>query len=429
VNDEEQRPLGARFARLWKAADARRVPLRTIVVAVVVVVLFYLAGKLIYRLRDVVLMVVVAGFIALLLNPLVLIVQRYVVRRRGFAVSIVTLLAVVAFMGLAFMFGYPLVNAITHFANRLPEYVASVQTGRGWLGHLATRYHVQHWVSQNAPKLVTYAQNLSKPVLSIGSAAASVLIELVTIFILVLLLLLEGPRLRRGFLGMLSPRQAAKVSSISAEVNGSVVGYMVGNFLTSVICGLVVFVTLLAVGVPFPLLWALWVALVDFLPMIGGALAGIPTVLFAAIHSIPAGIVTLVVFLVYTQIENHVLNPVIMSKTVRISPLLVLISVLVGASIGSWVGGIFGGFVAALLAIPAAGAFQVIVREAWRLSGPPIRTIPDSNGSGDSEPIPGTAEAEATDEAKEAPIEAEAEAEAEAESEAESEAISANHRK
>jgi hypothetical protein len=60
-----------------------------------------------------------------------------------------------------------------------------------------------------------------------------------------------------------------------------------------------------------------------------------------------------------------------MSKTVRISPLLVLISVLVGASIGSWVGGLFGGFVAALLAIPFAGAFQVITREAWRLTAPP----------------------------------------------------------
>ena len=172
--DDEQRPLGARFARLWKAADARRVPLRTIVVAVVVVVLFFLAGKLVYRLRDVVLLVVVSGFIAILLNPLVLILQRYVVRRRGFAVSIVTLLAVAAFLGLAFLFGYPLVNATTHFANRLPEYVASVQTGRGWLGHLATKYHVQHWVSQNAPKLVTWAQGLSKPVLSFGSAAASV---------------------------------------------------------------------------------------------------------------------------------------------------------------------------------------------------------------------------------------------------------------
>jgi len=106
--------------------------------------------------------------------------------------------------------------------------------------------------------------------------------------------------------------------------------------------------------------------------MIGGALAGIPVVIFALFaKGLTAGIITLIVFLVYTQVENHILNPVIMSKTVRISPLLVLISVLVAASIGDWVGGLFGGFVAALLAIPAAGAFQVILREAWRLTAPP----------------------------------------------------------
>src|SRR5262249_53378662 len=156
--------------------------------------------------------------------------------------------------------------------------VASAQTGKGWIGHLATKYHVQHWVSQNAPKLVTYAQDLTKPALSIGSAAGPVLIELLTIFVLVLLLLLEGPRVRRGVLGLLSPKSAHEVTAISAEVNRAVVGYMLGNFLTSIICGLVVFVTLMTVGVPFPGLWALWVALVDFLPMIGGALAGIPTV-------------------------------------------------------------------------------------------------------------------------------------------------------
>ena len=159
-------------------------------------------------------------------------------------------------------------------------------------------------------------------------------------------------------------------------MNRSIAGYMLGNLLTSVIAGLVVFVTLLVTGVPFALLWALWVALVDFLPMIGGALAGIPTVLFAAGHSLTAGIVTLVVFLAYTQIENHVLNPIVMSKTVRINPLLVLIAVLVGASLGDWVAGLFGGFVAALIAIPTAGAIQIIVRDIWQLTaapGPPAQ--------------------------------------------------------
>jgi predicted PurR-regulated permease PerM len=180
----------------------------------------------------------------------------------------------------------------------------------------------------------------------------------------------------------MAPQRALRYQRIATEVNRSVTGYMLGNFTTSVICGLVVLVTLIVLDVPFPFLWALWVALVDFLPMIGGALAGIPVVLFAATQSLSAGIITLVVFLVYTQVENHVLNPIIMSKTVRINPLLVLVAILIGASLGSWVGGIFGGFVVALLSIPVAGALQVVVRELWRATDP-ARPVIDRQAAGE----------------------------------------------
>ncbi len=348
----------------------RHVPLRTIVVTVAVVAATYLAGKLIYRLRDIVLLMLVAAFVSVLLNPIVVLLQQRVVPRRGIAVAMVTLFAVLVFIGMAVAFGYPLLRGITHLADRLPSYVASAQHGTGWIGHIVRKYHIQSWVQRNTPKLISYAQSLSKPALTIGKGAVSLVIELATIFVLVLLLLLEGPRMRRWVLGQMAPARAAEITKVAAQVNQAVTGYMLGNLLTSLIAGAVVFVTLMIVGVPFPLLWGLWVALVDFLPMIGGALAGIPTVLFAFGHSITAGIVTLVVFLVYTQVENHVLNPVVMSKTVKISALLVLIAVLVGASVGSLIGGVFGGFVAALLAIPTAGALQVVATEIWRATDP-----------------------------------------------------------
>jgi predicted PurR-regulated permease PerM len=368
----DQPPPQSRLARLWAYADVRHVPLRTIVVTVAVVAATYLAGKLIYRLRDIVLLIAVAGFVALLLNPVVVIMQTKLRLRRGIAVTIVSALAALAFLGLALAFGYPLVNGTTHLANRLPSYVASAESGQGWIGHIARKYHILTWVQRNTPKLVSYAQSLSKPALTIGKGAVSLVIELFTIFVLILLLLLEGPKIRRWMLAQMTPQRSATVSRVAAEVNQSVIGYMAGNFLTSLIAGTVVFVTLLIVGVPFPLLWGLWVALVDFLPMIGGALAGIPTVLFAFFsQGFTAGLITLAVFLAYTQIENHILNPVVMSRTVKISPLLVLIAVLVGASLGSLVGGIFGAFVAALLAIPVAGALQVLVREAWQATAPP----------------------------------------------------------
>jgi predicted PurR-regulated permease PerM len=370
VRDVPAQPQG-RFARLLKAAERRHVPLLTILTTVAVVAATYLAGLLIYRIRTILLLILVAGFVALLLNPIVNLLQRRLFPRRGAAVTIVTILATLVFIGLAVAFGYPLVNGITHLANQLPTYVANAQHGRGWIGHLVTKYHIQSWVQRNTPKLVTYGQSLSKPALTIGAGALSLLIELFTIFVLVLLLLLEGPKMRRWILGQMTPARAATATRISAEVNRAVAGYMLGNFLTSLIAGIAVFVTLMVLGVPYPLLWGLWVALVDFLPMIGGALAGIPTVVFAFFsQGITAGIVTAVVFLAYQQIENHILNPVIMSKTVRISPLLVLLAVLIGASLGSLVGGLFGGFVAALLAIPLAGALQVLVKEAWQASAP-----------------------------------------------------------
>jgi predicted PurR-regulated permease PerM len=370
---------------LWQAADVRHVPLRAILVTVAVVVLVYLAGKVIDRLRSVILLLVVAGFIALLLNPLVLILQRWL-GRRGIAVTVVTLAAVAAFAGLALAFGYPLVNGITHLATSLPGYVSNVEHGNNWLGRFVAQHHLQQWVEKNAPKIASYGRDLAHPALSVGEGALTLVFSLFTIFVLVILLLLEGPRLRTGLLGLMTPRRARITSRVAAEVNSSVTGFMLGNLATSLIAGVVVLVTLIVLRVPFAVLWGLWVGLLDFLPMIGGALAGIPVVLFALTQGWTAGIVTAAVFVVYTQVEDHVLNPIIMSKTVRISPLLVLVSILMGASLGSWIGGFFGGFVAALLAIPFAGAVQVIVRELWLATAPQTpqaATGTEPSGSGD----------------------------------------------
>jgi predicted PurR-regulated permease PerM len=283
---------------------------------------------------------------------------------------VVALVAVFVFIALALAFGYPLVNGLTHLADRLPTYIRQAEHGKAWIGHLVRRYHVEAWVNKNAPKLTAFAKSLAKPALQLGKGALTLLVTVFTVFALVLLLLLEGSKLRTGVLGLISSERAGRYTRVAGEVNRSVTGYVLGDLLTSLCAGVVVFVTLVLLGVPFPLLWALWVALVDFIPVVGGALAGIPTVLFAAGHTLSAGITTFIVFLVYTLVENHVLNPVVMSRTVRINPLLVLLSILVGASIGSWVGSSFGAFVLAVVAIPIAGAVQVVVAELWRATAP-----------------------------------------------------------
>ena len=366
AEDGAATPAHGRRRRLRQFAAARGVPLATILVTVAVVALTYLAGKLAYRIRDVILMIVVAAFVTLIINPLVVALQRWGIRRRGWAVAMVAVWMVLVLAGLLAAFGYPLAHGLAHFSHRLPFYVQSAEHGHGWIGHLVHRFHLEAWVARNAPKLQSLGTTLAKPALTVGKGAASLLATLVTIFALVVLFLLEGPKMRRGLLDLMPADRAAYFTRVAGEISQSTTGYALGNLLTSLIAGVVVFVTLTVLSVPFPLLWALWVALVDFLPMIGGALAGIPTVLFALAHSLTAGIVTAAAFIAYQQIENHALNPVIMSRTANVNPLLVLLSLLVGTSIGDWVGGFFGSFVAALLSIPAAGALQVIVRELWR---------------------------------------------------------------
>ncbi len=376
ISDARQAKALSRRARIIETAEANHVPLRTILVVVGLLVTVFVAAELLYRMRGLVVLMLVGGFIALILNPQVVALQRWKVHRRGVAVAIVTSWAVLVFVGLAFAFGYPLVNTVTHLADNLPGYVDKAEHGRGWLGHFVRRYHLDAWVQKNSPKLVNYAEGLSKPALSIGKGAAGVLATLFTTFVFVVLLLLEAPKMRTWILGSVSEERAATWTRVGTEVSRSVSGYVLGDVLTSIIAGVVVSVTLAILSVPFALLWGLWVGLVDFLPTIGGALAGIPTVLFALSHSVTAGLVTAVVFVVYTQVENHILNPVIMSRTVKVNPLLIMLSVLVGAEIGSWVGGLLGGFAMALLSIPIVGGLQVIVREIWSATLPAASPVP-----------------------------------------------------
>jgi predicted PurR-regulated permease PerM len=110
-------------------------------------------------------------------------------------------------------------------------------------------------------------------------------------------------------------------------------------------------------GVPFALALGLLVAILDLVPLAGATIAAIVVGTVAFIHSVPAGIVVIVFFIVYQQIENHVLQPLVYGRTVQLSPLAVLVAVLVGASLA--------GILGALGAIPIAGAIQVLVLD-WR---------------------------------------------------------------
>jgi len=112
------------------------------------------------------------------------------------------------------------------------------------------------------------------------------------------------------------------------------------------------------------------VALVAMIPLVGGLIGGVPTVALSLLHSPTAGVVTIIVFIGFQLFENHFLYPVVMSRTVRMNPLWVLLSVLIGANLGGVFGSSLGALTGALVAIPVGGAIQVVFREVWERTRP-----------------------------------------------------------
>jgi len=366
--------------RLGENAGRRGVPLATIAVATAVAIgLIDLNAALIlglWVLRKIVLYIVIAFFLSLLFTP----AMRFLKRRglsHGVAATFVFLGGLIVIAGLVYLFASPLVTSAVHFGREIPNLVKSARKGRGPLGRLVFRLHLQKYLSEGSSQLTKQLTKVLKPAtaFSVGAAAVSSLIAIATIAVLTFFTMLESSRLWHGFLNFFGPATSIRLSRVVNESIRSVTGYMLGNFLTSLIAGVIVGITLAILGVPFALLLGAFVALVDLLPLVGGLLAGVPVVIIAAIHSVPAGIVMLVVFLTYQQIENHVLNPVIMSRTVRLNPFWVLLAVLLGATLGGKVGSDLGTFVGALIGIPLGGALQVVVREIRR--GPDL-AAPDA---------------------------------------------------
>ncbi|MDA8025763.1 MAG: AI-2E family transporter [Actinomycetota bacterium] len=302
----------------------------------------------------------ISTIFAIVLHPIVRFMVRHKIRR-SIAVVVVVLVGLAALTALVYVFTKPLYSAAFTFAHQLPTLVAQAQSGKGQLGALITRFHIESFVSSNVSKITSAAGNLTGTLLSATRTFLTGLTGVITIALLSVFILLEGPKVVQNTLGLLPVETRALVHRILERSEKAVAGYVFGNLATSVIAGVVVGASLSILGVPFALLLALWVAIVDLLPLVGGLLAGVPTVFIAFLHSPIAGVVMLVVFLTYQQIENHILNPVVMARTVSLNPLWILIAVLVGTDLS--------GFTGALIGIPVAAMIQVTSQELWHKYG------------------------------------------------------------
>jgi predicted PurR-regulated permease PerM len=339
------------------APQPERIPVRTIGVTIGMVLATAAALLMAWEVRLALTWIVVAALLSVILAPVTDLVERRLHLPRSLATLLVFLLGLLLLAGVVTVLVRPITREGPQFVDRAPTYVAQAEAGKGPVGHLLKRYRLADYLARNQARLREAGSGLTTPALTVVHSVFTTIVGLVTIVVLTFLMVVEGPRLLAGWLALLPERRQEHVRRVAADCSRAVLGYMTGNLLISVIAGILTLVVLWILRVPYPGVIALFVGFADLIPLVGATLGAVAAIGVAALHSLFAAIVVLVVFVVYQQAENHLLQPLIMSRTVQLNALAVLVSVLLGVQLL--------GFLGALLAIPVAGVLSVIGRDLW----------------------------------------------------------------
>jgi predicted PurR-regulated permease PerM len=299
---------------------------------------------------SVLIIVGLALFIAVGLNP---IIEMLVARSlsRGMAVSIVVLGFVLVLAAFAVVAVPPISHEFHVLVTNYPRYKADLVSGRGWAGRLVVKLHLTGYLNGKTKLKLPVAGGLlgaGRVILSFGVATVSVVA--LTIYFLIAL-----PGVKKLWLSLIVRSRRERVSLLTEEVFDRVGGFMLGNLLTSVISAVGTYVWLIIFGVPYALLLALVVAVFDLIPMVGSTIAGVIVSLVALTRGLPIAIATAAFYIAYRFLEDYLLNPRVMKHTVKVSPGLTIIATLIGGSLL--------GIIGALIAIPLAATIHLLLEE------------------------------------------------------------------
>jgi predicted PurR-regulated permease PerM len=297
--------------------------------------------------------VLVALFLALALEPAVRFLQMHGMHRRGAAAAVIYLTAVGVAALMAALFIPPLADQVDGLVDAAPQYVADITAGRGPLGFLERDYQIVEKVREATSGRGGQALGGTDTVVAVGRGVLTAIVGFITIVFLTLFRILYGPAWVERGLGLMPQASRPRWRNVGNRIARTVSGYVTGNLLLSLIAGVSSTLMLVIMGVPFALALGLLVAILDLIPLAGATLAGLLLTSVGFLASVTAGIVMLVFFVIYQQIENHVLQPLVYGRTVQLSPLVVLISILIGTEVA--------GVLGALGAIPIAGTLQILL--------------------------------------------------------------------
>ncbi len=318
---------------------------------------------------------------AFALNPLVEALKRRTGWDRRTAAGVVLITAALFVTVVVALITVPTIREVRDFNKQIPQTVKDL----GQLPIVGPRLReanasekVQQWLNDMPKHLSTN----SKPIESAAGAVADGVAAALFTILLAITIVLDGEFLVGGARRLVPERRRADADRMGRLVYHVVGRYIAGTLLVAALAGVVMLTGSLALGVPLAPLIAVWVAITNPIPQIGGFLGGVVFVLLAVTQGAVVGLIALAIFLVYQQLENHVLQPLIIGRAVRLSPPATMVAALVGVAAGGLVGGLF--------AIPLLGATKAIYLST---------RFPTAEGESESE----SSEAEAPDVATDSP--------------------------
>jgi predicted PurR-regulated permease PerM len=319
----------------------------------------------VWSVRELLLRVLVALFLAVSLDPAVRWLEAHGLRR-GVAVGLIfgVLVAILA----AFLLSIipPLAKQVGELVGNLPDYLASLQRRSAQFRELDQRYDLSSRLEGVVAQL---PGRLTGGVLGLTSQVFGALIYFLTVVVFTVYFLLDLPRLRRGVVRVFTVDRRERYGAVVEIMVTKVGDYMIGRLLIAFVGGLVAFVGLEVFHVPYPLPLAILIGLLDLIPLIGHPIgAAVAVVVSVATKGLwPATVLLAVFFVVYQQVENYLIAPRILRHSVDISAVAVLLAALVGATVL--------GIVGALVAIPVAAAVKVVL--AQQIAEHEATAVPD----------------------------------------------------
>ena len=348
--------------------DINSISNRTIIRILAIAVAFVVGIFAIIALKEQLIWLGISFFFALALErPVDWLSKKLPKSSRGLAVFLVVATSILLIAFTIYFLGPPFVRQFSELITNLPKYYKDFLNNNNPISEYLRNANVPKTLSINSDKITSFFTSTGGGVAKIFSSVFNSIFAFFSVVVFTFFMVLEWPKIHELFWRYQDPKKRDHRKKLYARMQKTVSGYVGGNVLTSIIAGLAALIFFLILRNPYAIALAFTVAILDLIPMFGALLASVIGIAVVLVFGgVAPAIVTAIFFIVYQQIENNILQPVIFSKTINISPLVAGIAALIGASLA--------GLVGALVAIPVAASLQILVIDYLE------RRYPDKHG-------------------------------------------------